>query len=81
MLADGYYEWLRVAKAKQPYLDAIDGGKPFAFAGLWGQWWGTGDKEAPPLEICTLIITEANAAKVHDRFWITRSFLFRRFQP
>jgi putative SOS response-associated peptidase YedK len=97
VLADGYYEWLRVGKSKQPYLYEIDGGKPFAFAGLWEQWWGTGspplhrlrsgirfidigsgggrisrpkrDKEAPTLESCTLITTDANelAAKVHDR--------------
>src|SRR6187399_1605188 len=69
VLADGYYEWLRVGKAKQPHLYEIDGGKPFAFAALWEQWWGTGDKEAPPLESCTVLTTEANelAAKVHDR--------------
>jgi len=69
VLADGYYEWLRVGKIKQPHLYEIDGGKPFAFAGLWEQWWGTGNKDGPPLESCTLITTEANelAAKVHDR--------------
>jgi len=69
VLADGYYEWLRVGKSKQPYLYEVDGGKPFALAGLWEQWWGTGDKEAPPLETCSLITTDANklAQEVHDR--------------
>ena len=63
------HEWLRVGKSKQPYLYEVDGGKPFALAGLWEQWWGTGDKEAPPLETCSLITTDANklAQKVHDR--------------
>lgn len=69
VLADGYYEWLRVGKSKQPYLYEVDGGKPFALAGLWEQWWGTGDKESPPLETCSLITTDANklAQEVHDR--------------
>ena len=69
VLADGYYEWLRVGKLKQPSLYEVDGGKPFALAGLWEQWWGTGDKDSPPLETCSLLTTEANelARKVHDR--------------
>jgi hypothetical protein len=35
---------------QQPYLYEVDGGKPFALAGLWEQWWGGGDKDGPPLE-------------------------------
>jgi putative SOS response-associated peptidase YedK len=66
VLADGYYEWLRVGKAKQPYLYEVDGGKPFALAGLWEQW---GDKESAPLESCSVITTDANklAQEIHDR--------------
>lgn len=69
VLADGYYEWLRVGKSKQPYFYEVDGGMPFAFAGLWESWWGTGDKESPPLESCTLITTDVNklAEEVHHR--------------
>ncbi len=69
VLADGFYEWLKVGKAKQPYLYEVDGGKPFAIACLWESWWGTGDKESPPLESCSLITTDANklAQEVHDR--------------
>lgn len=69
VLATGYYEWLRVGKAKQPYLYEVEDGQPFAMAGLWEQWWGTGDKESPPLETCTVITTDANelAAQVHHR--------------
>jgi putative SOS response-associated peptidase YedK len=69
VLADGYYEWLRAGKSKQPYLYEIDGGQPFAFAGLWETWRGTAGLDSPPLESCTILTTEANelAQQVHDR--------------
>jgi putative SOS response-associated peptidase YedK len=68
VLADGYYEWLREGKQKLPYLYEVDGGRPFAFAGLWEQWWGE-NREGPPLESCTIVTTSANelARNVHDR--------------
>jgi len=68
-LADGYYEWKTRGKAKLPQLYEIDGGKPFAFAGLWEQWWGPEKSDQPPLESCTIITTDANdlARQVHDR--------------
>lgn len=68
VIADGYYEWKAEGKKKQPYLYEIDGGKPFAFAGIWEQWWGEG-KDAPPLESCTIITTDANAlaSQIHNR--------------
>ncbi len=67
--ADGYYEWLKEGKIKQPYLYEVDGGQPFAFAGLWEQWWGPNHQSSTPLESCTIITTEANdlARQVHDR--------------
>jgi putative SOS response-associated peptidase YedK len=37
VLADGYYEWKTDGKAKLPQLYEIDGGKAFAFVGLWEQ--------------------------------------------
>jgi putative SOS response-associated peptidase YedK len=66
VLADGYYEWLREGRLKQPYLYEVDGGQPFAFAGLWESWRG---ESGPSLESCTLITCEANAlqAQIHDR--------------
>jgi putative SOS response-associated peptidase YedK len=69
VLADGYYEWHMEVKKKQPFLFEVDGGKPFALAGLL-EWWGgpEGSKDSP-LESCSLITTDANelVAEVHDR--------------
>lgn len=63
---DGYYEWLRVGKEKQPYLYEVDGGELFAFAGLWESW---NDPQGETVESFTIITTDANelAKKVHDR--------------
>jgi putative SOS response-associated peptidase YedK len=69
ILADGYYEWLRDGKTKLPHLYEIDGGKPFAMAGLWEWWPGPKGEESEPTESCSIITTDANkpASKVHDR--------------
>jgi putative SOS response-associated peptidase YedK len=69
VLADGYYEWLRERKDKQPFFYEVDGGKPFAFAGLWESWRGPASSNGTPLESCTVITMDANelARDVHDR--------------
>jgi len=36
--ADGFYEWQRRGKAKQPYCFEVEDGELFAFAGLWDRW-------------------------------------------
>ena len=36
--ADGFYEWLRSGKAKQPYCFEVNAGELFAFAGVWDRW-------------------------------------------
>ena len=36
--ADGFYEWQRAGKAKQPYYFEVNDGELFAFAGLWDRW-------------------------------------------
>jgi putative SOS response-associated peptidase YedK len=61
VLADGYYEWRPVGKARLPSLYEVDGGKPFAFAGLWESW--------RELESCTILTTGPNelASQLHDR--------------
>jgi putative SOS response-associated peptidase YedK len=66
VLADGYYEWIKVAGGKQPYYFHMPEHQPFAFAGLWESW----DKGGlGPLETCTIITTQANeqTRPFHDR--------------
>jgi putative SOS response-associated peptidase YedK len=64
--ADGFYEWKRVAKAKQPYCFEVDEGQLFAFAGIWDRWRGADGKV---LETCSILTTAPNAvaAEIHDR--------------
>lgn len=64
--ADGFYEWKRIGKRKQPYHIRLRSHSPFAFAGLWEIWAGPDGSE---LESCTLITTTPNElmAEVHDR--------------
>lgn len=66
--ADGWYEWLAAEDPKvkkQPFLHTVDGGAPFAFAGLLG-YAIVKDEKVPAV---TLITTDsAGAAKqIHDR--------------
>lgn len=70
VVADGFYEWKKGGKVKQPYFIHRTDDKPFAFAGLWETWYGP-DKEAKgePLETCTIVTTTANdlMSPLHDR--------------
>jgi putative SOS response-associated peptidase YedK len=65
IVADGYYEWKRAGKQKQPFYYRLKDDQPFTFAGIWETWHG----EAQPLETCAILTTSANelAKEVHDR--------------
>jgi putative SOS response-associated peptidase YedK len=65
VLADGFYEWQKVGKAKQPYFIHRRDNRPFAFAGLTEHW----TKGPAPLDTFTIITTEPNSlmAGIHDR--------------
>ena len=68
IIADGFYEWLRPEDKKAPRVPfrfTVDGGAPFAFAGLW--CWTKLDGEW--LASCTIITTRPNekVARLHDR--------------
>jgi putative SOS response-associated peptidase YedK len=65
VLADGFYEWKREGKTKQPYYIRLKGGRLFAFAGLWERW----EKQEPALETCAVITTGPNALMepIHNR--------------
>ena len=64
--ADGFYEWLRAGKAKQPYCFEVDDGELFAFAGLWDRWK---DPSGQWIKSCSILTTTPNAVTlaVHDR--------------
>jgi putative SOS response-associated peptidase YedK len=64
--ADGFYEWSRNGKAKQPFCFEVNEGSLFAFAGLWDRWK---DPKGTWLESCSILTTIPNAvtSAVHDR--------------
>jgi putative SOS response-associated peptidase YedK len=64
--ANGFYEWQRLERGKQPFYIRMHDGRPFAFAGLWDRWENP-DKGV--IETCTILTTAANAvlAPIHDR--------------
>ena len=65
VLADGFYEWQKVERKKQPYLFRLRDGAPFAFAGLWEHW----ERDGRALDSCTILTTGANALvkPLHER--------------
>lgn len=66
IVADGFYEWKKLADGKQPHLIRFRDGRPFAFAGLWEHWE---DPESGPVDSCTIITTEPNRlmSTLHNR--------------
>jgi putative SOS response-associated peptidase YedK len=64
--ADGFYEWKRTVKAKQPFCFEIKDGELFAFAGLWDGWK---DASGNWIKTCSILTTTPNVltATVHDR--------------
>ena len=66
VLADGFYEWRRQGKTKQPMYMSLHNRQPFAFAGLWETWR---DATGTPLYTCTILTTDANTLlrSIHHR--------------
>jgi putative SOS response-associated peptidase YedK len=64
--ADGFYEWKKSGKLKQPYCFEVNDGKVFAFAGLWDRWK---DPSGRWIKTCSILTTTPNAvtSAVHDR--------------
>jgi len=76
IVADGFYEWMKAEDPKQPrqpWHFQVDGGEPFAFAGLCTrkEWSDAEDRgyDDGYLYTCTLVTTTPNkvVAPVHDR--------------
>jgi putative SOS response-associated peptidase YedK len=66
VVADGFYEWEKAGKHKQPFHIRMKDDGPFAFAGLWERWQEPGGE---PVESFTILTTEANGLMkpLHDR--------------
>jgi putative SOS response-associated peptidase YedK len=64
--ADGFYEWKKVGKHKQPHVIRPLDGNPLAFAGLWDRWENA---EGEVLESATIVTTDANdlLRPLHER--------------
>jgi putative SOS response-associated peptidase YedK len=63
---DGFYEWKREGKTKQPYCFEMNEGELFAFAGLWDRW---NNPQGDLIESCTILTTTPKSllADIHDR--------------
>jgi putative SOS response-associated peptidase YedK len=66
ILADGFYEWLRTGKTKQPHCFEVGEGGLFALAGIWDRWKDPGGQW---VKSCSILTTTPNAvtSAVHDR--------------
>src|SRR5947209_3785240 len=64
--ADGFYEWKRSGKSKQPFHFGMTDDSLFAFAGIWDRWRSP---QGPTVESCAILTTGANELlrDVHDR--------------
>jgi putative SOS response-associated peptidase YedK len=64
--ADGFYEWKRDRKSKQPFCFEVNEGQLFAFAGLWDRWKGPNGNW---MKTCSILTTTPNAvtSTIHDR--------------
>ena len=69
VIADGYYEWKKVGRIKQPYYIRMADEQPMAMAGLWEPWSSAADKATDTIQSCTIITTQSNelTRDVHDR--------------
>ena len=63
--ANGWFEWQRAGRGKQPWFVALADGSPVSFAALWERW----DKAGDGLETFTIITTEAceSLTDIHHR--------------
>lgn len=64
---DGFYEWRKIGKVKQPYAIGMADRQPFTLAGLWENWKDRDSGEW--VRTFTIVTTEANelVSKLHDR--------------
>ncbi|CAA9589157.1 MAG: Gifsy-2 prophage protein [uncultured Thermomicrobiales bacterium] len=63
---DGFIEWAKAGKERDPFYFGLDGGGLFAFAGLLDRWI---DADGQPHAACAIITTAPNdlVGRIHDR--------------
>jgi putative SOS response-associated peptidase YedK len=63
--ADGFFEWERRGRSRQPYYFQMKDESPFAFAGIWDKW----QRNGLSITSCAIITTTPNEllATIHDR--------------
>ncbi len=63
---NGFFEWKKEGRTKQPYFVRYQDHRPMGLAGLWEHWQGVDGTE---LLTCTIITTDANELihPLHDR--------------
>ncbi len=66
IVADGFYEWQKSGRTRQPFYFSLRTDEPFGFAGLYETWMGP---DRQPVHSCTIITTEPNdlIRPIHDR--------------
>ena len=64
--ADGFYEWKKIGRKKQPYRFLLNDESVFAFGGLWETW---GASDGSEVDTLTILTTRPNSmvAEIHDR--------------
>lgn len=66
VVADGFYEWRKTGKMRQPILIRLRRDRAFGFAGLYENWVSP---KGENIRTCTIITTEPNEVMrpIHDR--------------
>ena len=67
VIADGFYEWQKAGKDKQPVRIVLKSRGLFAFAGLWSAW--TEPESKKEIVTCAIVTCPSNSLlrQVHDR--------------
>ena len=72
IIADGFYEWQKKGKEKQPVRIVLRSRELFAFAGVWSTW--KEPESNKEIVTCAIVTCEANPLlkEVHDRMPVER---------
>ncbi len=62
--ADGFYEWEKTGRSRQPHYFQMKNSTPFFFAGIWDEW----ESDGTAIKSCAIITTTPNKllATIHN---------------